>query len=41
MKDRKKFVNDCSRHRHLFEAPDTPPDFWHLSFPDSETQDHQ
>lgn len=29
-------MNRCSRHRSLYAAPDTPPDFWNLGFPDSE-----
>lgn len=37
--DRKKFINDCSRHKHLFEPPSTPPDFWEVSFPENETQE--
>jgi len=31
--DRKLFVCEHSRHRPLFEAPGTPPDFWNVDFP--------
>lgn len=34
--DRKLFVNNCSRHRSAYAAPDTPPHFWDLSFPETQ-----
>lgn len=37
--DRSKIVNECSRHKHLYSPPDTPENFWQVSFPSSETQE--
>jgi hypothetical protein len=37
--DRKNFVNDCSRHKHTYSPPKTPPGFWEVSFPETETQE--
>jgi len=37
--DRNKMVQHCSRHRARDEVPDTPPDYWQMSFPSSETQE--
>jgi hypothetical protein len=37
--DRNKMVQYCSRHRARDAVPDTPPDYWQMSFPSSETQD--
>ncbi len=37
--DRKKFVNLCSRHRAAYAAPDTPPEYWDIGFPDTQTQE--
>eukprot|EP01125_Pyxidicula_operculata_P007755 TRINITY_DN2628_c0_g1_i1.p1 TRINITY_DN2628_c0_g1~~TRINITY_DN2628_c0_g1_i1.p1 ORF type:complete len:455 (-),score=146.83 TRINITY_DN2628_c0_g1_i1:231-1595(-) len=31
--DRKKFVVESSRHKHLHSPPKTPPNFWDLDFP--------
>jgi len=36
--DKQRILNNCSRHKHLYEPPSTPPDFWNVSFPESETQ---
>eukprot|EP01103_Thecamoeba_quadrilineata_P010680 TRINITY_DN2370_c0_g1_i1.p1 TRINITY_DN2370_c0_g1~~TRINITY_DN2370_c0_g1_i1.p1 ORF type:complete len:336 (+),score=83.05 TRINITY_DN2370_c0_g1_i1:484-1491(+) len=33
--DRKRMVDNCSRHKAMFNAPDTPTDYWELDFPDS------
>eukprot|EP00026_Physarum_polycephalum_P006847 Phypoly_transcript_06900.p1 GENE.Phypoly_transcript_06900~~Phypoly_transcript_06900.p1 ORF type:complete len:528 (+),score=139.98 Phypoly_transcript_06900:95-1678(+) len=38
--DINKMVQYCSRHRSRDVIPDTPPDYWQMSFPSSETQDN-
>ena len=37
--DRHNMVQFCSRHRSRDTGPDTPEEFWKMSFPSEETQD--
>jgi len=37
--DRKKMVNDCSRHKHLYSPPPTPPHYWDVGWEEN-TEDN-
>jgi hypothetical protein len=39
--DRRGLIERCGRHRELHAAPDSPEDFWQLSFPSSQPQQEQ
>ena len=38
--DRSNLVNTCSRHKHLYARPSTPPHFWDMDFPETEREEH-